>query len=87
MPVRFAGLEPGGIACMKRLLAIVGRQNDRARQNIDELVTVQMPMPLSRPRAGGQTKKCNPDLVQARRFGKSLALASGARIDKWPRIA
>jgi hypothetical protein len=47
MAVRVAGLEPGRVAGAQDLVSRTRRQDDLARQNVDEFVLLGVPVPLA----------------------------------------
>jgi hypothetical protein len=73
-----AGGEAGGFPCRQSLVAGVGHQSKLARQDIDELVLMAVPVALGGGRARRQTHEIHAEVGQADRIPQALLCAVGA---------
>jgi hypothetical protein len=72
------GLEAGTIAGFQDFLAGVGDQYRFARQDIDEFILLEVPMPLAGPGAGWQAQKIDAELGQPRGIAQPAPFACPA---------
>ena len=77
------GFETSSIAAAQDFLAVIGCKHHFASEDINELVRVGVPVPLTGPCSRWQPQQINSKLSQPSRVAKRLALGSPALLVKW----
>jgi hypothetical protein len=75
MSVRLARLEAGACACLEKLFSCIGHQHHFAFEDVDELVVVAVPVPLTGPRAGRKAAQVHPKAGESSGSAEAPALA------------
>ena len=76
MPVAHARRKARAVASDQHFLAVVGHQHQFARQHVDELVLVRVPVPLARPGARGESNEVHAEVRQSGRDSKPVPAAA-----------
>ena len=71
MGVGVAGEKSRALARVQDFLAAFRDEHNFSRQNVDELLSLRVPMPLARPGTWSQFKKVDTKMLKSRRYRKS----------------
>jgi hypothetical protein len=78
MPVRLTRLEAGTVARVQHFLSSIGHQHHFAFDDVDELVVVAVPVPLTGPRTGRKSAQVHSEARESGGGAKAPAFATAA---------